>query len=95
MAKFYSYCSNCVRDWSENPFFGIFPKKDWSEKPDPCGNAHQKGRQAQNNKIQNAVIIKIKPNNLIFICKKASVNNSKRIAKLILFQYLCPLIKKA
>ena len=53
-----------------------------NEKPDPCGNA-------QNSKIQNAVLIRIKPNNLMFICKKASVNNTKRIAKLILFQYLC------
>jgi hypothetical protein len=31
------------------------------------------------------VLIKFKPNNLKFICKKASVNNTKRIAKLIDF----------
>ena len=79
MAKFYSYCSNCVRGCSGNPFLKLFCfKKDCNEKPDPCGNA-------QNNKPQNAVVIKFKPNNLMFICKKASVNNTKRIAKLIDF----------
>jgi hypothetical protein len=64
-------------------FFADFHrKKSEPRKPDPCGNAHRKGRQAQNNCIKTAVFVSIIPNNLN---KNGSLMPNRKIKVILKF----------